>query len=462
MYVESGVKQRVRALEAFLADVYGPQTAVRDGVIPATLISSSSHFHRQAAGIVGANGVRIHVAGIDVIRDEKGAWRVLEDNVRVPSGVSYVLANRRVMAQTLPELFTSLRVRPVVDYPGRPAPGSARGRTRGDRSSDRRRADARRVQLRVLRAHAAGADDGRRARRGPRPLLLRRAGVDAHDRRSDPRRRHLPPGGRRVPGSAALPAGLGARSPGADAGCAPRQRHSGECDRQRRRGRQARVHVRSRAHPLLPRRGSDPPERRHLAPGGAGCSRGGARSPGRARREAGRRLRREGARGRPRRLPCRAGRSACATARRSARLDRAAGRAALDDPDARRGRIPPRHVDLRPFAVNDGNDIWVLPGGLTRVALPEGQLVVNSSQGGGSKDTWVLDPSLFTGPTATLAGLSDPASDEVSIATGAIGIVSAPREEPHPPFLSSPQDEDLETRHHQQQQQQQQQGGATC
>ena len=55
-------------------------------------------------------------------------------------------------------------------------------------------------------------------------------------------------------------------------------------------------------------------------------------------------------------------------------------------------RIAPRHVDLRPFAVNDGNDIWVLPGGLTRVALPEGALVVNSSQGGGSKDTWVLAP----------------------------------------------------------------------
>src|SRR5690349_2128668 len=105
-YVESGVKQRVRALEAFLADVYGAQLAVQDGVIPASLISSSSHFHRQAAGIVG-------------IRDELGAWRVLEDNVRVPSGVSYVLANRRVMAQTLPELFTSLRVRPVVDYPSR-------------------------------------------------------------------------------------------------------------------------------------------------------------------------------------------------------------------------------------------------------------------------------------------------------------------------------------------------------
>ncbi len=55
--------------------------------------------------------------------------------------------------------------------------------------------------------------------------------------------------------------------------------------------------------------------------------------------------------------------------------------------------LRPRHVDLRPFAVNDGDDVWVLPGGLTRVALPEGQLVVNSSQGGGSKDTWVLGPA---------------------------------------------------------------------
>ena len=115
--VEAGIKQRVRALEAFLADIYGEQHAVKDGVIPARLITSSSHFHRQAAGIDPANGVRIQVSGIDLIRDEQGTWRVLEDNVRVPSGVSYVISNRRVMAQTLPELFVSMRVRPVGDYP---------------------------------------------------------------------------------------------------------------------------------------------------------------------------------------------------------------------------------------------------------------------------------------------------------------------------------------------------------
>ncbi|MBN9183963.1 MAG: circularly permuted type 2 ATP-grasp protein, partial [Microbacterium sp.] len=118
-HIEAGVKQRVRALEAFLDDVYGRQNCVRDGVVPAQLIASSQYFYRQAAGIHSANGVRIQVSGIDLIRDEHGQMRVLEDNVRVPSGVSYVISNRRVMAQTLPELFVSMHVRPVGDYPNK-------------------------------------------------------------------------------------------------------------------------------------------------------------------------------------------------------------------------------------------------------------------------------------------------------------------------------------------------------
>jgi hypothetical protein len=70
--------------------------------------------------------------------------------------------------------------------------------------------------------------------------------------------------------------------------------------------------------------------------------------------------------------------------------------------------LAPRHVDLRPFAVNDGQDVWVLPGGLTRVALPEGELVVNSSQGGGSKDTWVLGEGPVTAPAPRVGPASRP------------------------------------------------------
>ncbi len=109
--VAPGVAQRVRALEAFLADVYGEQRVVRDGVIPRRLITSSTHFHRAARGITPHNGVRVHVAGTDLIRDAQGTFRVLEDNVRVPSGVSYVLSNRRAMGQVFPELLATPRSR---------------------------------------------------------------------------------------------------------------------------------------------------------------------------------------------------------------------------------------------------------------------------------------------------------------------------------------------------------------
>ena len=114
--LERGIVQRVRALEAFLADIYGDQQIIRDGVLPRRLITSCEHFHRQAAGIVPPNGVRIHVSGIDVVRDEDGVFRVLEDNLRSPSGVSYVMENRRTMARVFPDLFAKHRVRAVGDY----------------------------------------------------------------------------------------------------------------------------------------------------------------------------------------------------------------------------------------------------------------------------------------------------------------------------------------------------------
>ena len=117
--VAEGVAQRVRALELFLADVYGAARIVSDGLIPHDVVTSSPGFVRAAYGFTPPNGVRIHVAGIDVIRDEDGEFRVLEDNLRSPSGVSYVLANRAAMARVLPELFWGQPIQMVTDYPAR-------------------------------------------------------------------------------------------------------------------------------------------------------------------------------------------------------------------------------------------------------------------------------------------------------------------------------------------------------
>ena len=117
--VEAGIRQRIRALEMFLADVYGLGEILNDGVIPRHLITSSRHYHRAAFGLVPPNLVRIHVAGIDLIRDEKGEFRVLEDNLRCPSGVSYVLENRRTLAHVLPEVFAAHQMRSVAEYPER-------------------------------------------------------------------------------------------------------------------------------------------------------------------------------------------------------------------------------------------------------------------------------------------------------------------------------------------------------
>src|SRR5690349_4546066 len=114
--LQRGIVQRVQALELFLADIYGDAEIVRDGVLPRRLITSCEHYHRQAHALVPPNGVRIHVAGIDVVRDEQGVFRVLEDNLRNPSGVSYVMENRRTMARVFPDLFARQRVRAVGDY----------------------------------------------------------------------------------------------------------------------------------------------------------------------------------------------------------------------------------------------------------------------------------------------------------------------------------------------------------
>ncbi len=115
--LEAGLVQRVRALNAFLADVYGEGAILHDGIVPRDLIIGSAQFRHGAAGIRPRNDLFVTVAGIDLVRGADGRFFVLEDNVRTPSGVSYVLQNRVIMRRLFPELLHALRVRSVEQYP---------------------------------------------------------------------------------------------------------------------------------------------------------------------------------------------------------------------------------------------------------------------------------------------------------------------------------------------------------
>ena len=117
--VARGLKQRVRALNAFIDDVYHHRRALRDGVVPTDYVLKSREYRSRCAGISPPHGVWAHVCGSDLVRDADGKLYVLEDNLRVPSGVSYMLENRAVMKRVFPELFEHYVIHPVDDYPAR-------------------------------------------------------------------------------------------------------------------------------------------------------------------------------------------------------------------------------------------------------------------------------------------------------------------------------------------------------
>ena len=390
--IDPGVAQRVRALEAFLDDVYGAQRCVADGVLPRRLITSSQHFRHAAVGIDPPGGVRIHVSGIDIVRDQHGIWRVLEDNVRVPSGVSYVLSNRRAMSQMFSELFGTMGIRPVLEY-------------------------SQRLRKALTRVAPESSDDPTIVLLTPgvynsayyeHSLLARTMGVELVEGRDlevvagrvymrttagrHARRRHLSPRRRRLPGPGPVPARLLAGRTGTH-----HRRALGHVTLANAVGNGVAddklvytympdlMRYYLAEEPILPNVDTWRLEE-------AAGSGGGARPARGARGQARRRLGRQG-------RAHRAGRPTQGARRVRASASRPSPRGWIAQPVVQLSTVPtlcedglePRHVDLRPFAVNAGDgDIWVLPGGLTRVALQRGQLVVNSSQGGGSKDTWVL------------------------------------------------------------------------
>ncbi|SHV40973.1 carboxylate-amine ligase, YbdK family [Mycobacteroides abscessus subsp. abscessus] len=360
------------------------------GTIPRRLVTSCEHFHREAAGINPPNGVRIHVAGIDLVRDAQGTFRVLEDNLRSPSGVSYVMENRRTMARVFPDLFATHRVRAVDDY-------SSHLLRALRKSAATNEADPTVVVLTPGVANSAYFEHSLLARQmgvelvEGRDLFCRdnqvymrttegERQVDVIYRRIDDT--YLDPMQFR-PDSVLGVAGLlnAARAGNVVISSAVGngvgddklvytyvptiiEYYLGEkpivanVDTFRCWLDEEREEVLDRLEHLVikPVEGS----------GGYGIVFG----PDASEKE----------------------RAAIA------KKIKADPRGWVAQPVVQLSTVPtkiddqlvPRHVDLRPFAVNDGDDVWVLPGGLTRVALPEGSLVVNSSQGGGSKDTWVL------------------------------------------------------------------------
>jgi len=114
--LERGLAQRITALNLFLHDIYHEQHILKEGVIPPHYVLSGKHFRREFAGFNVPKDIYIHVCGTDLIRDDSGRWLVLEDNGRCPSGVSYVLENRRAMKRSFPGMFEQIGVRPVEDY----------------------------------------------------------------------------------------------------------------------------------------------------------------------------------------------------------------------------------------------------------------------------------------------------------------------------------------------------------
>ncbi|MEM7436063.1 MAG: circularly permuted type 2 ATP-grasp protein [Myxococcota bacterium] len=391
--IQRGLTQRVAALNAFLGDIYGEQRVLKDGKIPKSLVMGTSGFLDAMVGIKPPKGVYVHIAGIDLIRGANGEFLVLEDNLRTPSGVSYVLENRLVMKRVFPDVFRRSRVCPVETYP-------------------------KRLQAALLAMSARPPQESRIVVLTPGPynsayfehsFLARQMGCDlveggdlfVHDSRvyvkttSGPEivdviyRRidddFLDPEVFREDSALGVPGLIGAYAAGNV--CIANAPGNGVADNKA-------------LYPFVPdmiRYYLDeepilgqvdtficarPDECAHVienlgkfvvkavdGSGGYGMLFG----PTASKQE------RESFREQILADPM--GYIAQPVVELST------------CPTWVEGEAGPRRVDLRPFAVT-GDHTWVMPGGLTRVALREGSYVVNSSQGGGSKDTWVLEAPL--------------------------------------------------------------------
>jgi uncharacterized circularly permuted ATP-grasp superfamily protein len=455
--VKNGVPQRIRALEAFLEDVYTEQRCIKDGVIPASHLISSPELLREAWNVPmkASNGVRIHVAGIDLVRDKDSKFKVLEDNVRVPSGVSYVLSNRRAMVQIFPEMFSDIQVLPVDDYPRRLLRALIKAAPHGNHDPNvviltpgvynsayyEHSLLARLMGVPLVEGRDLFCSGGRvyvHTTKGPQR-------VDVIYRRVDDQ--FIDPVHFKIDSILGVPGLLNAANLGnvtiANAignGIADdkltytyipdfiRYYLSEEpiidnVETIRLEDKTARdsVFANMREFVIKPVNSS----------GGKGIVVGSQATDSEIF-------------------------AAIEAVEQHPRNWIAQPIITLSTSPTwipSTGRFEPRHVDLRPFAINSGEDIWVLPGGLTRVALPRGELIVNSSQGGGSKDTWVLSDEA----PATARPIVDVVLDAADkISKDGLSNTSSGSSFLTLPIISNPKDlEEIDYIQQQQQQQQQ-------
>ena len=392
VHLDRGLRQRLTALGMFLDDVYGEQKILADGRIPRELVLGAAGYRPSLRGVRPPGGVRIHIAGVDLIRDPTGTWRVLEDNLRTPSGVSYVIENRFVSKRVFPRVFDAARVHRVDLYPAKLAetlrsvsPVDADDTcavvlTPGPYNSAYFEHSflARTMGLELVEAADLFVDDERvfvRTTRGPRR-------VDVIYRRTD--EAFLDPEAFR-PDSVLGVRGLMRAYAAGNVTLANAPGNGVADDKAIYPFVPDMIRYYLDEEPVLDQvetfvclRDAD---RKYVVDrlgdlvvkavdeaGGYGMLMG-PQSTAEERDEFRRRIEAE-----PRRYIA------------QHRIELSTCPTWIGD----RSRVEPRRVDLRPYILTGASGPWVLPGGLTRVALVEGSYVVNSSQGGGSKDTWVM------------------------------------------------------------------------
>jgi uncharacterized circularly permuted ATP-grasp superfamily protein len=388
--LERACIQRVAAINAFLGDIYGRGLIVKDGVIPAELVYGNANYRPEMKDFPVPYGTYVHVCGIDIIRDEQGEFRVLEDNARTPSGVSYVIENRHLMLRSFPDLMAGIRLRPVDDYGRRLRAAMSEIAPEGVE-------DPQVVLLSPGIYNSAYFEHVFLAREMGVPLVQGSDLVVENDRvfmRTVSGLRSVHTIYRRLNDEFLDPAvfradsmlgvrgligawkagnvaianavGTGVADDKAVYAYMPRiiRYYLGEdaliqnVETNICREPEGLAHTLANLDRLVTKPVGES--------GGYGITIGPRASP----------------------------------------EELAASRLLIEQdpgnwisqpmiglsvaPTLGEDGIGPRHLDLRPFIVT-GKSSWVLPGGLTRVAMKRGSLIVNSSQGGGSKDTWVLD-----------------------------------------------------------------------